>query len=445
MLKLTNIVKDYVSGDSVVKALKGVDIQFRESEFVSILGPSGCGKTTLLNIIGGLDRYTSGDLIINGKSTKDFKDSDWDTYRNHSIGFVFQNYNLIPHQTVLSNVELALTLSGVSKSERRQRAIDVLNQVGLGDQIHKKPNQMSGGQMQRVAIARALINDPDILLADEPTGALDSETSVQVMEILKKISNDKLIIMVTHNPELADKYSSRIIRLLDGRITDDTSPYEKDENKTDKAEKVNKKGKKTSMSFLTALSLSRNNLLTKKGRTFLTSFAGSIGIIGIALILSLSHGVQKYIDQVQEDTLSSYPLQITKTNTNFAELMQSMSDEEVNHDHDMNKVYSRNQFGKQIEVFLKGTKINNLEKFKTFIDKNDELKELTTDIQYSYSAPLTVYKADTTDKVVQVNPSTLLQDTGFYSEDQIDSISSMGMANADVWSEMIDNEDLIKN
>lgn len=445
MLKLTNIVKDYVSGDSVVKALKGVDIQFRESEFVSILGPSGCGKTTLLNIIGGLDRYTSGDLIINGKSTKDFKDSDWDTYRNHSIGFVFQNYNLIPHQTVLSNVELALTLSGVSKSERRQRAIDVLNQVGLGDQIHKKPNQMSGGQMQRVAIARALINDPDILLADEPTGALDSETSVQVMEILKKISKDKLIIMVTHNPELADKYSSRIIRLLDGRITDDTAPYEQDEDKTDKAEKVNKKGKKTSMSFLTALSLSRNNLLTKKGRTFLTSFAGSIGIIGIALILSLSHGVQKYIDQVQEDTLSSYPLQITKTNTNFAEFMQSMSDEEVKHDHDMNKIYSRNQLGKQIEAFLKGTKINNLEKFKSFIDKNDELKELTTDIQYSYSAPLTVYKADTSDKVVQVNPSTLLQDTGFYSEEQIESMSSIGMANADVWSEMIDNEELIKN
>lgn len=445
MLKLNNIVKDYVSGDSVVNALKGIDIQFRESEFVSILGPSGCGKTTLLNIIGGLDRYTSGDLIINGKSTKDFKDKDWDTYRNHSIGFVFQNYNLIPHQTVLSNVELALTLSGVSKSERRQRAIDVLNQVGLGDQLHKKPNQMSGGQMQRVAIARALINDPDILLADEPTGALDSETSVQIMEILKNISQNKLIIMVTHNPELADKYSSRIIRLLDGKVTDDSKPFEEDIKKADKAQKDKKKGKKPSMSFLTALSLSRNNLMTKKGRTFLTSFAGSIGIIGIALILSLSNGVQNYIDQVQEDTLSSYPLQITKTTTNIGEFMQSMSDEGVSHDHDMNKVYSRNQLGKQIETLLKETKVNNLEKFKTFIDKNDELKELTTDIQYNYSAPLTVYKADTSDEVFQVNPSTLLSDTGFYSEEQISSMSSLGMANADVWSEMIDNEELIKN
>ncbi|MDE6149319.1 MAG: ABC transporter ATP-binding protein/permease, partial [Ruminococcus sp.] len=445
MLKLNNIVKDYVSGDSVVKALKGIDIQFRESEFVSILGPSGCGKTTLLNIIGGLDRYTSGDLIINGKSTKNFKDKDWDAYRNHSIGFVFQNYNLIPHQTVLSNVELALTLSGVSKSERRQRAIDVLNQVGLGDQLHKKPNQMSGGQMQRVAIARALINDPDILLADEPTGALDSETSVQIMEILKNISQNKLIIMVTHNPELADKYSSRIIRLLDGKVTDDSKPYTEDINKADKAQKDRKKGRKTSMSFLTALSLSRNNLMTKKGRTLLTSFAGSIGIIGIALILSLSNGVQNYIDQVQEDTLSSYPLQITKTTTNIGEFIQSMSDEGVNHDHDMNKVYSRNQLGKQIETLLEETKVNNLEKFKSFIDKNDELKELTTDIQYSYSAPLTVYKADTSDKIVQVNPSTLLADTGFYSEEQINSMSSLGMANADVWSEMIDNEELIKN
>lgn len=445
MLKLNNIVKDYVSGDSVVNALKGIDIQFRESEFVSILGPSGCGKTTLLNIIGGLDRYTSGDLIINGKSTKDFKDKDWDTYRNHSIGFVFQNYNLIPHQTVLSNVELALTLSGVSKSERRQRAIDVLNQVGLGDQLHKKPNQMSGGQMQRVAIARALINDPDILLADEPTGALDSETSVQIMEILKNISQNKLIIMVTHNPELADKYSSRIIRLLDGKITDDSKPFEEEIKKTDKAEKDKKKGKKPSMSFLTALSLSRNNLMTKKGRTFLTSFAGSIGIIGIALILSLSNGVQNYIDQVQEDTLSNYPLQITKTTTNIGKFMQSMSDEGVSHDHDMNKVYSRNQLGKQIETLLKETKVNNLEKFKSFIDKNDELKELTTDIQYNYSAPLTVYKADTSDEVFQVNPSTLLSDTGFYSEEQINSMSSLGVVNADVWSEMIDNEELIKN
>lgn len=445
MLKLNNIVKDYVSGDSVVKALRGINVQFRESEFVSILGPSGCGKTTLLNIIGGLDRYTSGDLIINGKSTKDFKDSNWDTYRNHSIGFVFQNYNLIPHQTVLSNVELALTLSGVSKTERRQRAIDVLNQVGLGDQLNKKPNQMSGGQMQRVAIARALINDPDILLADEPTGALDSETSLQIMEILKSISKDKLIIMVTHNPDLAQKYSSRIIRLLDGKIIDDSDPFEEDVKKEKCSDKEKKKGKKTSMSFLTALSLSRNNLLTKKGRTFLTSFAGSIGIIGIALILSLSNGVQLYIDQVQEDTLSNYPLQITRTTADFGELMKSMSDNDIDHNHDMDKVYSRNLFSKQLETMLKETKVNNLEKFKAFVDGNDELKELTTDIQYSYSMPLTVYKADTSDKVLQVNPSTLLTDTGFYSETQLNSMSAMGAGSADVWAEMIDNDDLIKN
>lgn len=450
MLKLKNIVKDYKSGDTTVRALKGIDLQFRENEFVSILGQSGCGKTTLLNIIGGLDRYTDGDLIINGKSTKDFKDKDWDWYRNHSIGFVFQNYNLIPHQTVLSNVELALTLSGVSKSERRQRAIKVLNQVGLGDQLHKKPNQMSGGQMQRVAIARALINDPDILLADEPTGALDSETSVQIMEILKDISANKLIVMVTHNPELAEQYSSRIIRLLDGKIIDDSDPYVEDnaaqqQSVTDKKSKKKDKRKKTSMSFLTALSLSRNNLLTKKGRTLLTSFAGSIGIIGIALILSLSNGVQLYIDQVQKDTLSSYPLQITKTTTNIGELMQSMSDDNIKHDHDLDKVYSRNQLGNQLETLLKETKVNNLEKFKKFIDGNDELKELTTDIQYSYSVPLTVYKADTSDKAVQVNPSTLLADTGFYSQDQLNSMNSMGMSNTDVWAEMIDNDELIKN
>ncbi|MDO5125829.1 MAG: ABC transporter ATP-binding protein/permease [Ruminococcus sp.] len=446
MLKLNNIVKDYSSGDTVVKALKGVDIRFRESEFVSVLGPSGCGKTTLLNIIGGLDRYTKGDLIINGKSTKDFKDRDWDTYRNHSIGFVFQNYNLIAHQTVLSNVELALTLSGVSKAERRQRAVDVLTQVGLGDQLHKKPNQMSGGQMQRVAIARALINNPDILLADEPTGALDSETSVQIMEILKKISKDKLIIMVTHNPELAEKYSSRIIRLLDGKVIDDTNPFDDSKTESEKALKEKKKSKKTSMSFFTALSLSRNNLLTKKGRTFLTSFAGSIGIIGIALILSLSNGVQMYIDQVQEDTLSSYPLQITRTTADFGELMKAMSDQnEDKHNHDMDKVYSRNLLSQHLDTMLKGTKINNLEKFKKFVDGNKEIKDLTTDIQYSYSMPINVYKADTSEKVVQVNPSTLLIDSGFYSETQLDSMTAMGTGSADVWSEMIGNEKIIKN
>ena len=450
MLKLKNIVKDYVSGDTVVKALKGIDIQFRENEFVSVLGPSGCGKTTLLNIIGGLDRYTEGDLVINGRSTKDYKDKDRDTYRNHSIGFVFQNYNLIPHQTVLSNVELALTLSGVSKAERRQRAVDVLNRVGLGDQIHKKPNQMSGGQMQRVAIARALVNDPDILLADEPTGALDSETSLQIMEILKEISHDKLIVMVTHNPELAEQYSSRIIRLLDGRVTDDSNPYEAPETKPEKIEKEakkdKKKGKKTSMSFFTALSLSRNNLLTKKARTFLTSFAGSIGIIGIALILSLSNGVQLYIDQVQGDTMSSYPLQITQTTTNFGEYMAGMMGEiTASSKHGKDKVYSRNMLGAEIKTFLEETKVNNLEKFKGFLDDNDEIQSLTSDIQYSYSAPLYVYKADTSEEVTQVNPSTLMSDMGMYSDDQIKAVASTGMASMDVWSEMIDNDEIIKN
>ncbi|MCI5994281.1 MAG: ABC transporter ATP-binding protein, partial [Clostridiales bacterium] len=308
MLKLSHIAKDYQAGDSVVHALRDVSVCFRPSEFVAVLGPSGCGKTTLLNIIGGLDQYTEGDLIISGTSTREFRDRDWDSYRNHRIGFVFQSYNLIPHQTVLQNVELALTLSGVSKAERRTRAKQALEKVGLGDQLHKKPNQMSGGQMQRVAIARALVNDPDILLADEPTGALDSETSVQIMQILKSISQEKLIIMVTHNPELAAQYATRTVRLLDGKIISDSQPYEPSGAEAEKPVKTQQK--RTSMSFLTALGLSCNNLLTKKARTILTAFAGSIGIIGIALILSLSNGIQTYIDQVQEDTLSSYPITI---------------------------------------------------------------------------------------------------------------------------------------
>ena len=319
MLQLKNIIKDYKMADTVVHALQDVSIDFRENEFVSILGHSGCGKTTLLNIIGGLDHYTSGDLIINGKSTKTFKDRDWDAYRNHSIGFVFQSYNLIPHQTVISNVELALTLSGVSKSERRKRAKEALEKVGLGDQLTKKPNQLSGGQMQRVAIARALVNNPDILLADEPTGALDTATSVQIMELLKEIAKDKLVIMVTHNPELARDYSTRIIRLSDGKIIDDSNPIKGEEEKPQDTSKT----KKPSMSFLTALSLSLNNLLTKKGRTLLTAFAGSIGIIGIALILSLSNGIQNYIDKVQEDTLSSYPIMIQSQNVDTTSLVES--------------------------------------------------------------------------------------------------------------------------
>lgn len=324
MLELKQIAKDYPAGDGKVNALKGIDLQFRKSEFVSILGPSGCGKTTMLNIIGGLDQYTSGDLIINGRSTKDFKDRDWDAYRNHSIGFVFQSYNLIPHQTVLQNVELALTLSGVSKKERRQRAKKALEDVGLGSQLSKKPNEMSGGQMQRVAIARALVNDPDIILADEPTGALDTETSVQVMEILKNISKNRLIIMVTHNPELAEKYSTRIIRMLDGVITDDSMPLSQTEIKTEnKAASVsqNKKVKKPSMSFATAFKLSFKNLFSKKGRTILTSFAGSIGIIGIALIFAVSQGMTTYINVVQEEALSSYPITIQGQSVDMTSLM----------------------------------------------------------------------------------------------------------------------------
>ena len=461
MLSLKDIKKDYVVGDSTVSALKGVSIDFRENEFVSILGPSGCGKTTLLNIIGGLDRYTSGDLNINGKSTKDFKDCDWDSYRNHSIGFVFQSYNLIPHQTVLSNVELALTLSGVSKSERRERAVKALEQVGLGDQLHKKPNQMSGGQMQRVAIARALVNEPDILLADEPTGALDTETSVQIMELLKSISKDKLIIMVTHNPELAMKYSSRIIKLLDGKVIDDSDPLdknvvepikkpEKEPTKADKkAAKKERKKLKTSMSFLTALSLSRNNLMTKKARTLLTSFAGSIGIIGIALILSISNGVQLYIDQVQSDTLSSYPLQITKTTASIGEIMNTMAkNHEGSGKHDMDKVYSQNAMGEMINTLMEETKVNNLEKFKKYLDDNSDLKDLTSDVQYTYATTLNVF-TESDSGVMQVNPSTLLEDMGYMSSTQMEAMSMsgsmggmMGMG-TDVWSEMIDNEELI--
>ena len=458
MLSLSNITKDYVVGDNKIHALKGVSIEFRESEFVSILGQSGCGKTTLLNIIGGLDRYTDGDLNINGKSTKDFKDADWDSYRNHSIGFVFQSYNLIPHQTVLANVELALTLSGVSKSERRKRAVDALTQVGLGDQLNKKPNQMSGGQMQRVAIARALVNDPDILLADEPTGALDTETSVQIMEILKNISKDKLIIMVTHNPELANKYSSRIIRLLDGKVTDDSDPYDKSvvepikkpEKTLTRAEKKaarkERKKLKTSMSFLTALSLSRNNLMTKKARTLLTSFAGSIGIIGIALILSISNGVQVYIDQVQSDTLSTYPLQIQETTASIGEIMNSMAEsQEKAGKHGKDKVYSQNQMGDMINTLMQETKVNNLEKFKEFLDNSKEIEKYTTDVKYGYATQLNVFKADTSDGAYQVNPSQVLLDMGYISETQMMGMS-MGnmMGGTDVWTEMIDNDDLMK-
>lgn len=464
MLSLKEICKSYKTGDTEVQALKGVSMDFRDSEFVSILGPSGCGKTTLLNIIGGLDQYSSGDLIINQKSTKDFKDADWDSYRNHRVGFVFQSYNLIPHQTVLSNVELALTLSGVSKSERRKRAKEALEQVGLGDQLNKKPNQMSGGQMQRVAIARALVNDPDILLADEPTGALDTQTSVQVMEILKKISKDKLIVMVTHNPELAESYSSRIIKLLDGEVVSDSDPFtcpqpeqtEKlDKKAAKKAAKAERKKLKTSMSFLTALSLSKNNLLTKKARTILTSFAGSIGIIGIALILSLSNGVQVYIDQVQSDTLSSYPLTITKTTTNTESMMKIMAEgrNSKDVDHDKKQVYSQNQMGKLINSYMQETKVNDLEKFKSFLDGNKDIEKYVTSIQYSYSTTPYIYNTDTSKGVEQVNPSTLGEYMGmgesFGMSASMESMSGMsssmfGGQSTNIFGEMIDNDELIQ-
>ena len=374
MLQLKNIKKRYDIGDSHVQALDGVSIDFRECEFVSVLGPSGCGKTTLLNIVGGLDRYSEGDLLINGKSTEDFKDRDWDTYRNHSVGFVFQSYNLIPHQTVLSNVELALTLSGISKSERRRRATEALTKVGLGDQLNKKPNQMSGGQMQRVAIARAIVNDPDILLADEPTGALDTATSVQIMEILKEIAKDKLVIMVTHNPELAEEYSTRIVRLRDGKVIDDSMPFEAPKAQEEVVRKTDvKKGKKTSMSFWTAFTLSLNNLMTKKGRTFMTSFAGSIGIIGIAMILALSNGINAYIALVQEDTLSTYPLTIQKTTQDTSALLSAMTqtNTEEGGNRDSEFVYVDDSMGTMMGA-MSATVENNLEAFKAHIEKNKD-------------------------------------------------------------------------
>ncbi len=443
MLQLKEIKKDYISGDSVVHALKGISINFRKNEFVSILGQSGCGKTTLLNIIGGLDRYTSGDLIINGISTKEYQDRDWDVYRNYTIGFVFQNYNLIPHQTVLSNVELALTLSGVSKEERRKRAIEALKNVGLEEQIHKKPNQLSGGQMQRVAIARALVNNPDIILADEPTGALDTKTSVQIMEILKEISKEKLIIMVTHNPDLAEKYSSRVIKILDGQITDDSNPYEIEQKA--KKEKVTKR---TSMNFLTALSLSKNNLITKKGRTILTAFAGSIGIIGIALILSLSNGVQNYIQRVEEDTLSSYPITIEKSTIDMSSMMEMfVNDEEEQTQHEEGKIYSRDIMNGMMSTISNKIQSNNLQEFKKYIESaNNPIQENTNAIQYGYDLELNLYKEDTSNGIVQVNPSTVMEKMGMgemANRQSSSSFGSMMVTSTNVWQEMLDNEELV--
>lgn len=463
MLELNDIKKDYVSGSTTVSALKGINLRFRDCEFVSILGQSGCGKTTMLNIIGGLDKYTSGDLKINGVSTKNYKDRDWDFYRNNSIGFVFQSYNLIPHQTVLSNVELALTLSGVSKTERKRRAIEALEKVGLGEQIHKKPNQMSGGQMQRVAIARALVNNPDILLADEPTGALDTETSIQIMELLKEISKDRLIIMVTHNPELAKDYSTRIVRLLDGVITDDSDSYSLEDMEADikakeavkvkASEKKNKKSgkkQKTSMSFFTALSLSFNNLMTKKTRTILTAFAGSIGIIGIAMILSISNGIQLYIDRVQRDTLSSYPITLQAESIDISSMVTSMTGNSDSAEHeDKSKIYSNDIMGDMINTMVKEVKSNNLSEFKKYIENGgSDIKSNVSDIQYSYDVPLNIYMKDTSNGVEQLNPSTMFD--SIYGEGATSTSSAMssgmgmGMfSNSSVWNQLLGNQQVL--
>lgn len=429
MLELKNIKKTYITGDERVEALKGIDLKFRESEFVSILGQSGCGKTTLLNIIGGLDRYTSGDLIINGKSTKKFKNRDWDAYRNYKVGFVFQSYNLIGHQTILSNVELALTIGGVSKKERKERAIKALEEVGLKDQIHKKPNQLSGGQMQRVAIARALVNDPDIILADEPTGALDTKTSIQVMDILKKISKDKLIIMVTHNPELAEKYSSRIIRILDGTITEDSNPVNETFEEKNDTEKIGR----TSMKFWTAFRLSLNNLLTKKGRTILIAFAGSIGIIGIALVQSVSNGFQSYVDHIQEDTLTSYPLTIMQESTDVASALLSMTTQENKSEE--SETIKEEQY---ISKMLDSLSTNDLKSFKKHLEENySEVKDDISSIKYSYNVEPFVYAVDSTKKIAKLNPSNLFSSAM--------GAGMMSSFSSSIYSEMVDDQETLNN
>lgn len=442
MLELKKIYKEYITGDFKQVALDKVNLNFRKNEFVSILGPSGSGKTTLLNIIGGLDNYTSGDLIINEVSTKDFKDNDWDIYRNHRVGFIFQNYNLIGHQSILSNVELALTLSGVGKSERRKKAILALKKVGLEKHINKIPNQLSGGQMQRVAIARALVNDPDILLADEPTGALDSTTSQQIMKLLKEVAKDKLVIMVTHNPELARTYSTRIIELRDGRIISDSNPYDGKVNTVEDEIIKKNKTKKTHMSFKTALGLSFNNLKTKKGRTILTAFAGSIGIIGIALILSLSNGVNKYIERVEAETLSSYPLTIMEESADLTEVMgilASGKDKEINHDKD--KIYSNTIMNKMFNSFVTKVSKNDLKTFKKYLDNNDEIGKYVNEIKYSYNIDLNIFNTYN-GELVKVNPSNLMSDLGMINSNEMSSMySSFGMGSNDVFVELMDNKE----
>ena len=467
MLELRNIVKEYPAGGQPVEALKGVSLQFRESEFVSILGPSGCGKTTLLNIIGGLDQYTSGDLVINGRSTKDYKDRDWDAYRNHSVGFVFQSYNLIPHQTVLQNVELALTLSGVSKAERRRRAKEALERVGLGSQLKKRPSEMSGGQMQRVAIARAIVNDPDIVLADEPTGALDTETSVQVMEILKEISKDRLIVMVTHNPELAQRYSTRIVRMLDGQVTGDTAPLTPEEAQKERAASVKKdeaarKAKRPSMSLWTSFGLSLKNLFTKKGRTALTSFAGSIGIIGIALIYAVSQGTTAYIDAVQEDTLSSYPLTLQSQEMDLGSLMEEFIDAAQSTDeHQLDGVYQKPMIYDMVNALSSSETIeNDLASFKTYLeqrlkDPEDPLYNAVSGVQYTYDPQLLVYTENVDGDILLSDSQELMEDLlqEYFSIDMaamsdlrssygMDSLaSSMGGGSMVLWQEMLPGDD----
>ena len=469
MLELKNIKKEYPAGDGKVHALRGISLQFRENEFVSILGPSGCGKTTMLNIIGGLDQYTEGDLIINGRSTKNFKDRDWDSYRNHSVGFVFQNYNLIPHQTVLRNVELALTLSGVSKQERRKRAKEALEKVGLGNQLSKRPNQMSGGQMQRVAIARALVNNPDIILADEPTGALDTETSVQVMELLKEVAKDRLVIMVTHNPELAEQYSTRIIRMLDGEILNDSAPLSEEEaqqfRSADEKKSANiKKQKKPSMSFTTSFALSLRNLISKKGRTLLTSFAGSIGIIGIALIFSVSQGMTSYINTLQEDTLSSYPLTIEATHVDIGTLMATfMETAQSAHTHEKDAVYSKPMIYDMINAFnnLETTE-NDLKTFKEYIEEKHAnvehpLYDAISGIQYRYDLDMQIYTKNVDGNIIVSDTQELMRDMmaevmgmDMSAMDQMSSLaesspmmsmmSSGGSSSGNLWQEMLPGE-----
>ena len=451
MLVLKDIVKDYVTGDTTVRAMKNISINFRENEFVAILGPSGCGKTTMLNIIGGLDRYTSGDLVINGKSTKTFTDGDWDTYRNHSIGFVFQSYNLITHQTVLANVELALTLSGVSKKERREKAIEALKKVGLEKHIYKRPTQMSGGQMQRVAIARALINNPDIILADEPTGALDSETSVQIMELLKEVAKDKLVIMVTHNPDLALQYATRVIRCLDGSVIDDSNPFVPTEEdykiEKEKAEEEKKKGKKPSMSMATAFTLSLRNLVTKRTRTILTAVAGSIGIIGIALVLALSNGINGYIDRIESDALLLFPMSVEKEAVNTDSLLQTALGLNpllgVNHEKDA--VYVNTSFNTMINTFVAQSNSNNLQSFKKYIDENRaKFDELCNDVQFNYTTKLNIYRVQDGENPIQVNPSTLLDNMNMESLSSLEGFVDMN-SYVNLWKQLVGDNETIDN